>query len=66
MPLPEPKKDKLVHWKKEVKPKKGYYIINLYEGINPFTGKPYRHYTMIKIRGDDEDVRSEYIFGNLA
>ena len=66
MPLPEPKKDKLVRWKKEVKPKKGYYIINLYEGTNPFTGKPYRHYTMIKIRGDDEDVRSEYIFGNLA
>lgn len=66
MPLPEPKKDKLVRWKKEVKPKKGYYIINLYEGKNPITGLPYRHYTMIRIRGDDEDVRSEYIFGNLA
>lgn len=66
MPLPEPKKDKLVRWKKEVKPKKGYYIINLHEGQNPITGLPYRHYTMIRIRGDDEDVRSEYIFGNLA
>lgn len=66
MPLPEPKKDKLVRWKKEVKPKKGYYIINLYEGRNPVTDLPYRHYTMIRIRGDDEDVRSEYIFGNLA
>lgn len=66
MPLPEPKKDKLVRWKKEVKPKKGYYIINLYEGTNPATGLPYRRYTMIRIRGEDEDVRSEYIFGNIA
>lgn len=66
MPLPEPRKDKLVRWKKEVKPKKGYYIINMYEGENPVTKLPYRRYTMIRIRGDDEDVRSEYIFGNLA
>lgn len=66
MPLPDPKPDKLVRWKKEVKPKKGYYIINLYEGRNPATELPYRRYTMIRIRGDDENVRSEYIFGNLA
>lgn len=66
MPLPDPEKDKLVRWKKEVKPKKNYYIINLYEGENPVTKLPYRRYTMIRIRGDDEDVRSEYIFGNLA
>lgn len=66
MPLPEPKKDKMVRWKKEVKPKKGYYIINQYEGENPATKLPYRRYTMIRIRGDDENVRSEYIFGNIT
>ena len=66
MPLPEPRKDELRYWKKEVKPKKGYYILNLYEGENPVTKLPYRRYTMIRIRGDDENVRSEYIFGNVA
>lgn len=64
MPLPEPRKDKLVRWKTEVKPKKGYYIINQYEGENPATKLPYRRYTMIKIRGDDENVYCEHIFGN--
>lgn len=36
MPLPEPKSQKLVRWQKEVKPKKGYYIANSYEGINGY------------------------------
>ena len=49
MPLPEPKSQKLVRWQKEVKPKKGYYIANSYEGINPATGMRYRRYTLIKI-----------------
>ena len=49
MPLPEPKPDKLVRWKKEVKPSKGYYIARIYEGINPVTGYKYRQYTMIKL-----------------
>lgn len=53
MPLPEPKVDKLVRWKSEVKPKKGYYIASIHEGINPATGYMYRRYTMIRIRGDD-------------
>ncbi|MBQ4560259.1 MAG: hypothetical protein IJA54_08070 [Tyzzerella sp.] len=53
MPLPEPKVDKLVRWKSEVKPKKGYYMASIYEGINPATGYMYRRYTMIRIRGDD-------------
>lgn len=66
MPLPEPVKDQLKRWKKEVKPKKGYYIINLYEGENPATHLPYRRYTMIRIRGDDEDVYCEHIFGDIA
>lgn len=49
MPLPKPKVDKLVRWKSEVKPKKGYYIAKIHEGINPATGYKYRRYTMIRL-----------------
>lgn len=49
MPLPEPKKDKLVRWKREPKPKKGYYIARIHEGVNPVTGYKYRRYTMIRL-----------------
>lgn len=49
MPLPEPKTDKLIRWKKEAKPKKGYYIARIQEGINPATGYKYRRYTMIRL-----------------
>lgn len=49
MPLPEPKVDKLLRWKPEPKPKKGYYIAKLVEGINPVTGFKYRRYTMIRL-----------------
>ena len=49
MPLPEPKVDKLIRWKKEPKPQKGYYIASVYEGINPVTGYRYRRYTMIRL-----------------
>lgn len=49
MPLPEPKIDKLVRWKEEPKPKKGYYIARTYEGINPKTGYKYRRCTMIRL-----------------
>lgn len=51
MPLPPPKPDLLKRWKKEVTPKKGYYIDkdSFYEGINPVTGYAYRHYEMIRI-----------------
>lgn len=49
MPLPEPKKKRLARWKKEVKPKKGYYIARIHEGINPATGYKYRRYTMIRL-----------------
>lgn len=49
MPLPKPDTKKLVRWKKEVKPKKGYYIARIYEGINPVTGYKYRRYTMIRL-----------------
>lgn len=54
MPLPEPKKEKLRTWPSEIKPKKGYYIMSKYEGINPVTGFMYRRYTMRRIRGDDK------------
>lgn len=50
MPLQEPKVDKLIRWKREIKPKKGYYIVDLYEGINPVTGYKYRRYTMIRLK----------------
>ena len=50
MPLPEPKTDKLVRWKPEVKPPKGYYIARIHEGINPVTGFLYRSYTLIRLK----------------
>ncbi len=49
MPLPEPHVDKLVRWKKEVKPKKGYYIARIWEDINPKTGYKYRRVTQIRL-----------------
>ena len=49
MPLPEPHKKKLSRWPKEVKPKKGYYIARIHEGINPKTGYKYRRYTLIRL-----------------
>ncbi len=49
MPLEKPYEDKLIRWKKEVKPKKGYYIAKIHEGINPVTGYKYRRYTMIRL-----------------
>lgn len=49
MPLPEPNKQKLRRWPREVKPKKGYYIARIYEGINPKTGYKYRRYTLIRL-----------------
>lgn len=48
MPLKKPHVDKLVRWKNEVKPRKGYYIISIHEGINPVTGFKYRRYTMVR------------------
>lgn len=49
MPLPEPHPEKLKRWPKEVKPKKGYYIARIHEGINPKTGYKYRRYTLIRL-----------------
>lgn len=50
MPLPEPRTDKLIRWKQEVKPPKGYYIARIHEGINPVTGFLYRSYTLIRLK----------------
>lgn len=49
MPLPKPKVKRLVRWKKEAKPEKGFYIAKIHEGINPATGYKYRRYTMVKL-----------------
>lgn len=68
MQLIPPKKDRLTRWKKEVKPKKGYYIARIWEGINPATGYKCRRYTMIRLNRsvrDDEsyDIHRDYISG---
>lgn len=55
MPIPEPTKKELARWKKEPKPVKGYYIAKLHEGTNPFTGYPYRHYTMIRLNDKQKE-----------
>ena len=57
MPLPEPQVDKLRRWKEEAKPKKGYYIAKVHEGINPVTGYKYRRYTMIRSNDEKENIR---------
>lgn len=49
MPLPDPDVDKLKRWKRSPKPKKGYYIAAMHEGINPVTRYKYRRYTMIRL-----------------
>lgn len=49
MPLPKPDVYKLIRWKKEPKPPKGYYIASMHEGINPVTRYRYRRYTMIRL-----------------
>ena len=61
MPLPEPKVDKLRRWKQELKPKKGFYIARIHEGINPATGYKYRRCTMIRLkRRNDESKKRKY------
>lgn len=49
MPLPEGQAKKFRRWTEEPKPKKGYHIIKIHEGINPVTGYKYRRYTMIRL-----------------
>lgn len=60
MQLIPPKKDKLHRWKKEVKPKEGYYIARIWEGINPATGYKCRRYTMIRL---NRSVKEDESYG---
>ena len=52
MPLPEPEKKVYMSrtWQKEPKVPEGWYLDkeSLVEGINPVTGFPYRHYTLLR------------------
>ena len=58
MPLPEPKSKKLIRWKEEPKPKKGYAIIRCHEGINPL-GFRYRRYTMVRLDSETDKLIRE-------
>ncbi len=64
MQLVPPKKDKLQRWKREVKPRKGYYITRIQEGTNPATGYKYRRYTMIRLNRSVKDDESNHIHNN--
>lgn len=51
--MPEPKTEivKATKWLADPKPTKGYYIDQdtIYNGVDPFTGREYQHYTMVKL-----------------
>ncbi|RHL84320.1 rolling circle replication-associated protein [Dorea formicigenerans] len=49
MPLPEARVKKMTRWKKKVKPRAGYYIAHMHEGINPATGYRFRRVTQIRL-----------------
>lgn len=54
--MPTPKTEiikKAVKWLADPKPKKGYYIDKdtVYNGVNPFTGRQFQRYTMVKLSG---------------
>lgn len=54
--MPEPKTrvvKKATRWKPNPNPIKGYYIDKdtIYNGVDPFTGRQYQRYTMIRISG---------------
>ncbi len=58
--IPKPKKEILLGktWRKEPK-KKGYYLEEYWEGINPFTGYLSRRYILTKLEGGKERCRSK-------
>lgn len=54
--MPSPKTEiikKATRWAADPRPKKGYYIDQdtVYNGVDPFTGRQYQRYTMVKING---------------
>lgn len=61
MPIPEPKEERLIRWKKEVKAKKGYYIAQCHEGINPATGFKYRRCTLIRLNAGERNKGIEKV-----
>lgn len=67
--VPQPKKEAIHRktWRKDPKPKKGYYVIpdSVVNGVNPVTGYPYQHYAMRKYaqEGPNERRRADGIGG---
>lgn len=57
IPQPERKQMKRRKWPEEPRVPKGWELIkdSLYDGINPITGYPYRHYSLRKIAKKGED-----------
>lgn len=59
LPMPEPEvemvKDDLDN-RGDIEIPEGYYLdkSSVIEGINPVTGYPFRHYTLVRIRGEDK------------
>ncbi len=60
--MPVPKRERIHRktWRKDPRPKKGFYIVksSVVNGINPVTGYPYQHYTMRRIH-DTAGTRRE-------
>jgi len=55
--MPPPKTviiKKATRWAADPRPKKGYYIDQdtIYNGVDPFTGREYQRYTMIRLSGN--------------
>lgn len=64
--MPPPKTEiirKAVRWLPDPKPVKGYYIDKdtVYNGIDPFTGREYQRYTMVKLDYGGEGSRKKDI-----
>lgn len=62
--IPKPKKE-TVHrktWRRDPKPKRGYYIVksSVVNGMNPVTGYPYQHYTMRRYAQREETHEDIY------
>lgn len=57
LPVPEPEKKVYKKWNtwKGIRVPKGFYLDqdSVHEGINPVTGYPYRHYTLLRIKRRD-------------
>ena len=61
MPIPEAKKKPLKRWREDPFVKKGYYLAENYDGINPINGFRYRRYTLIRLGGEKDADRYKYL-----